>query len=265
MPRTIGVILVVAILAVVPGCARTPAVPIDEGPLGNGADTEPREEMPSGVVVDEEPSDPLLGEWIEIHRQNYGAYQWSLGGTRYVLVAAGERPTGGYAVRVEDVRLSEGVWLVDVVFVEPSPGEDVTEALEYPFALVSMDEGDFQVEVRRMTSEGVEEIPVLAAGPRFIVSSPIPGTRVKDEVRVTGTGIAPGGVFRVLVEDGHMVLGRASGTTSSDAEWGRFDLVLKIGTPTNPHGAIVIYTESPHDGSITEELIVPVRFATTGI
>jgi hypothetical protein len=264
MPRTIGVILVVAILVVLPGCARAPAVPVDEGPLGGGGDTEPVQEMPSGVVVYDEPPDPLLTEWIDIHRHNEGAYQWSLGGIRYVLVAAGERPTGGYAVKVDEVRLSRGVWLVDVVLVEPGPGDNVTQALTYPFALVSMDEGDFQVQVRRVTGEGVEEIPVVAASPRFIVTSPIPGTQVQGEVRVTGAGVAPGGSFRVLVEDGHMVLGRASGTTSGDAEWGRFDLVVEIGTPANPYGAVVIYTENPQDGSITEELILPVRFGSAG-
>lgn len=55
-----------------------------------------------------------------------------------VVVASGEQPTGGYAIRVADARLEAGALHVRVIETAPGPGCLVTQALTYPSQLASL-------------------------------------------------------------------------------------------------------------------------------
>ena len=56
-----------------------------------------------------------------------------------ILIALGERPTGGYSVEVQAVEKHEDE--VTIVYAELEPNEDdaVTEAIEYPFVIIKID------------------------------------------------------------------------------------------------------------------------------
>lgn len=61
-------------------------------------------------------------------------------GSRMVIVAAmGRRPTGGYAISIEDVRATEDVLYVTVVETSPGAGCMTTQALTAPVAVVTVE------------------------------------------------------------------------------------------------------------------------------
>lgn len=57
------------------------------------------------------------------------------------LVLLGERPTGGYAVAVDEVLGASGRYVVRAVEDEPDPGAIVTQALTYPWVAVAVERG----------------------------------------------------------------------------------------------------------------------------
>lgn len=58
----------------------------------------------------------------------------------YVLVAAGERPTGGYSVEVQRVVQRTGRAEVYYRVIAPPPDAMVTQAFTYPYALIRLEE-----------------------------------------------------------------------------------------------------------------------------
>lgn len=64
-------------------------------------------------------------------------------GKRYLVVAAGERPTGGYSVQFRSVRREGGAWVVEAAVQGPPPGAMVTQAITYPRRAVALpDDGN---------------------------------------------------------------------------------------------------------------------------
>lgn len=59
-------------------------------------------------------------------------------GKRYLIVAAGERPTGGYSVQIRGVRADGGAWVVDAVVQGPPQGAMVTQAITYPKRTIAL-------------------------------------------------------------------------------------------------------------------------------
>lgn len=87
------------------------------------------------LVLDEE-------EWDRLWAALYGAgarpaVDWE----RYAVLGVflGERPTGGYRVRVERVEAAAGKLRVTVRTTSPGPGDVVTMAFTYPGELVRVD------------------------------------------------------------------------------------------------------------------------------
>ena len=58
-----------------------------------------------------------------------------------IAVFMGERPTGGYAIRVDSVTRSEGELLVEVVLQAPGPECMTTQAFTQPYEMVSVPSG----------------------------------------------------------------------------------------------------------------------------
>ncbi len=77
--------------------------------------------------------------WVLAHHQREGVHVAVFGETRLVMVALGERPTGGYGVSVERVtRGDHGQLILEVKATEPGPDDMVTEALTHPYVLVTV-------------------------------------------------------------------------------------------------------------------------------
>ncbi len=79
-------------------------------------------------------------KWYEENYQTEGVYSLSLDDKTYVLISAGEKPTGGYGI--ENVVLTGGEEEISVAAEVSSPAADeiVTMALTYPHVLLETHE-----------------------------------------------------------------------------------------------------------------------------
>ena len=87
--------------------------------------------------------------WVESLRHVEGVHVGVFNETRLIMVALGEKPTGGYDVTIQQVTRGEhGQWLAEVKITEPGPDDMVTQAITYPYALVAVEDGEDEMPVR---------------------------------------------------------------------------------------------------------------------
>lgn len=275
--RAAGLAALGAVLLAAGGCApparrpdagATPGIPFERVAAGE-----------DGRLPDQVPGD--VRSWFDANRRKRGTYVKHSGGRSYVLVAWGEKPTGGYSVRIEDVARGRRGEVVVVRLEAPKPGAAVTQAVTYPYDLVRTPRlpravvfayrGDLTltsplptpgrgVEERKPEREAEETGEARSAN--FVVTAPRRGEVISSPVRVTGRARVFEGAFVIEIEDGHNVLARRNVQASAGApDWGAFDVSIEFARPTSPAGAIVFVTHSPRDGARREELILPVRFS----
>lgn len=258
---------------VLAGCADSGRLRPQPTPAPGATDMSMRQVDPGSLQGD-------ARRWYDDNARKRGTYVRHEGNRTYLLVAWGEKPTGGYQVKIRDVaRGTKG----DVVMVElmaPDPDEVVTQAITHPSDLVSVNrlrrgitfayKGHLTLTsplpARRQTKNGQTgrrenggEEPG-EGGANFQVSSPTPGSTISSPLRVTGRARVFEGVFSVELEDGHRLLASRRVQVAGAPAFGSFDFSLPFDQPTNPSGALIFVTHSPKDGSRREELIVPVRF-----
>jgi len=90
---------------------------------------------PQQVYEDED-----LYSWYQSNRRTKGFHVYSAGGETYVLVSAGEKPTGGYSLDVRGVYLEEpGTLLVKAAVNAPAPDMMVIQVFTYPGVLIRLD------------------------------------------------------------------------------------------------------------------------------
>lgn len=233
---------------------------------------------PAGVAFDRPDVNalpPAVKKWRDENARRRGTYVRDEGDRTYVLVAWGEKSTGGYVVRIDEVARGRGGDVVVVRLAAPGPDQVVTEALTYPSDLVVTRErlrrpvlfsysGDLTLSSpmpgARPPVSTAEDKPAI--GGNFVAAAPLRGSVIESPVRIAGLARVFEATFNVEIEDGHNVLARRTVTASQGGpEWGTFDLSLPFDRPTSPSGAVIFVTYSAKDGSRREELIVPVRFA----
>gem|GEM_PF-400430 len=82
-----------------------------------------------------------LSSWYETYRETAGFHTYHENGWIYVLAAAGEKPTGGFSLRVLTVsETATGEIFVEAELEIPAPGDMVTQALTYPHSLIRFEE-----------------------------------------------------------------------------------------------------------------------------
>lgn len=228
------------------------------------------------VDLEELPAEPK--KWAEERHRRRGTYVRDFGDKTYLLVSWGEKPTGGYGVKIEEVAGTRTGSLVGVRLSAPKPGELVTQALTYPHAVAVAQRLNRPVKFAFLGGLNLQDQPAAAKpGPReqngheqeepvassenFRVTSPRPGSTIGSPLRVTGRARVFEGSFILELEDGHNVLAREIVQATEGAPgWGAFDVTLTFPPATNPAGALLFVTEDPRDGRRREELIIPVRF-----
>ncbi len=252
-----------------PGAAPRPAaagIPLERLDLAREGDSLPAE----------------VRSWAQEKSRRRGEYVKHWGDRTYLLVAWGEKPTGGYTVRVEEVARGRRGEVVLVRLTAPQPGDVVTEALTHPFDLVRTPRltrpvtfayaGGFTLAQDPAAGGGAagkpapeEQVPpgraTVARSQNFIVFTPAPGAVLQSPVTVAGLARVFEGSFVLELEDGHNVLARQTVQTVGAPAWGEFRVTLPFSPPTNPAGALLFVTYSAADGSRREELMLPVRFA----
>lgn len=99
-------------------------------------------------VVSEEAAPAPVVDWLNANREKGGTTTIKEGDSVYLVIAAGEKPTGGYDVEVVSVGDSEGK--VEVVYRVTSPAADamVTQALTYPVKVLKVNTFDLPVEFK---------------------------------------------------------------------------------------------------------------------
>lgn len=215
-----------------------------------------------------------LGDWVRRNSRRRGTFVRHEGSRTYLLVAWGEKPTGGYKVRIEDLARGRNAE-VAVVKVDV-PAGPVTQAISYPYDLVSAPRLQRPVVFTyrgQFTLTGILPEPDCCGRPNtrenlegavsenFRITTPKPGETIQSPVRIVGKARAFEATFDIEIEDGHNLLAKRTVTAgSAGPELGDFAVSIPFDPPTNPSGAILFVTYSAKDGSRREELRLPVRF-----
>jgi len=210
--------------------------------------------------------DQEIGSWLDELAKitEPSAILFDTGDEPILVVMAGEKPTAGYELNLEDVTISNGVLTVHVRLVPPS--ETAAQVLSYPYAGFTLSKkADVEVRMIYTGKDGDEVIHVPVAqvekGQNIILLKPERGSILTERVKMVGFARVHEGTFSVEVEDGHNVLGIKSVTASKSApEWGYFEFWMDLEQPTSPYGMIIFVTQSAQDGSRVEELMVPIGF-----
>lgn len=85
-------------------------------------------------------SDSQLTAWVEKNYKTRGIHYTTKGDTVYVLASLGEKPTGGYQTVIDAVTMvSPGNIHVTAREISPAPGAMVTQALSYPYILITFE------------------------------------------------------------------------------------------------------------------------------
>ncbi len=242
--------LMVALLMVFP-----PAIGADAGPDGERISWE--------SVELEEVSDEVAA-WAQANYQKRGVYVLPAGEVRYLLVAWGEKPTGGYSVQVDGVErdMFGGVRMA-VQLTAPGPDEMVTEAITYPHQLIALDAGDNTITVNFIGELWSEELGEPADDdPEMILRVEAqPGQPAPNPLVVWGRARVYEATFQLVVEDGHYHLSEdvitvAEGGPSS----AEFAVVVTMDSYTSPHGTVVASVEDAADGGMREVAAIPISF-----
>ncbi|MDQ7793791.1 MAG: protease complex subunit PrcB family protein [bacterium] len=185
--------------------------------------------------------------WADALRPLEGVYVRDDGGFRYVLVAMGERPTGGYRVDLNDAMEAEDYVLLEVVYRAPGPGDMVTQALTYPYLLLRV-KTEKDIRVNRLNERGEpsglplhEDGSAVEAGP-IVIESPVPFEGIGTTVRLRGRVKTDLPVYACL-EDGHYQLLEATRLDLSAAGdgWWRFDQEFTLRGASSPSGMLEIW------------------------
>jgi hypothetical protein len=86
----------------------------------------------------------------------------SLQGGLAVYITLGQRPTGGYAIQIKEIRKSDQTLIVTLRAVAPKPDQMVTQAITHPYDLV------------RLSASEVENI-------KEVLFYTVDGTKIKEE------------------------------------------------------------------------------------
>lgn len=93
-------------------------------------------------VVKDAPTE--IQQEVERKLHEKGQYIIETDGGTYVLIAAGEKPSGGFTLDVTDVALRGDKLHVSVTETRPGPEEQVTMALTYPYVLLALKTSEFE-------------------------------------------------------------------------------------------------------------------------
>ncbi|WP_326909765.1 stalk domain-containing protein [Sedimentibacter sp. MB31-C6] len=85
----------------------------------------------------------LLKKLYDNNHKIKGIYSLIDGDSIYVLVSAGEKPTGGYGLTVDSItEVTKGTAYIHATLTSPAEGSMVTQVLTYPNTLVKFNKGD---------------------------------------------------------------------------------------------------------------------------
>ncbi len=208
--------------------------------------------------------------WVESSLTTFIGQSYSYDDQLYILVTYGMKPTGGYAVEISDVEITDDRVIVRATFRVPGEDEMVTEALTYPYDLTVIENPGLPVE---FVAEGAESYlptlfrlnhlrPIAAESQWIKILKPAPGELVTHIFTVEGiANVFEGTVNYSLTAPADHILTEGF-TMGAMGDWGYFSFEIEVtadiesGTPL----LLELYTLSPKDGSLQD--LVQVELST---
>ncbi|AGC68022.1 copper amine oxidase-like protein [Thermoclostridium stercorarium subsp. stercorarium DSM 8532] len=201
-----------------------------------------------------------LYSWVQENRDNMGIYQKTLDNKTYVLVCAGEKPTGGYSVEIESATViyPGKVYLVAKIN-EPNPDSSVISVITYPCKLIAID-GDFTVDgvIENSAEESTEEIGFEIVTPDTVASD--------EELSAWVSRLYTQAGIHYTIKDNFVYALVAAGQRNTGGYRVTIDRVAK-----NKTGDVYIYAtvQSPEPGMLVTQVITwpytVIRFENTDI
>lgn len=138
----------------------------------------------------------LLKDFYKSNYMTKGIYSLVDGEWMYVLVAAGEKPTGGYGLTINSItEVSKGTAYIHATLISPEEGSMVIQALTYPTVIVKFNKGDitdilwdFTGDVSEPETDEQEKVLIVNLVKSFgeklkMVSLLAPEDMVKDSIK----------------------------------------------------------------------------------
>lgn len=80
-----------------------------------------------------------LKDWYEDNKKSYGFYKFNINkNEKYLLLSAGERKTGGFSLKIENVNKSDKLIEFIIDLDKPSEDEIVIQVITYPSLLIKV-------------------------------------------------------------------------------------------------------------------------------
>lgn len=110
------------------------------------------------------------------------------------------------------------------------------------------------------SDEDSEDKEILLENEAFKIFEPAPDKEVTDQFVVRGLARVFEATLQYTLEDGHFIVDKGFTTaTKGGPEWGEFEITFDLdGVPDGSY-RVVLFEESAEDGSIVNELIIPVQ------
>lgn len=101
--------------------------------------------------------DEVLKSWYEKSFKEKVSHSTNHKGYKYLLISAGEKPTGGYEIELVKAVKEQSGYIFHAILKTPQPGQQVTQALTYPHILLRV-KGEDNVPLRGELDFGGAEV-----------------------------------------------------------------------------------------------------------
>ncbi|MFD1927898.1 Gmad2 immunoglobulin-like domain-containing protein [Sporosarcina siberiensis] len=140
---------------------------------------------------------------------------------------------------------------------------NINEDIQKPDVEIEKDPGKEQIPSESETPteiEDVEKSDVVIENEAFQVFEPSPNEKVQNQIIVRGLARVFEGTLNYAFEDGHFIIDQGFVTASEGAPgWGVFEFTVNIENAPEGLYKILLFEKSAKDGSIINELMIPVE------
>lgn len=219
--------------------------------------------------VEQETLPEEIAAWIENSQNTWLAQEKIYDDLMYLLVTYGEKPTGGYAVDIQQVVESEEEIIVKVAFTQPGEDDIVTQAITHPYDLFAMQPTEKPVVYEVIGDEsyvptlvGMETLsPIMAESRGIKIFRPAPEEKVATSFTFEGiANVFEGNVlYRLSNEEGEELV--FDFTTGAMGDWGAIEETIQIPDTVEDGETLLLefFTESAKDGSIQDLIEIPLH------
>lgn len=214
-------------------------------------------------IVEEATVPESVREWFEEFGNEEGAYIHQHPDATYIKINAGERPTGGYGIRVVDYDEDEYPRVIYIEYMVPGDEDVVTQAIAYPTVILQIDT-DMAAAYEVRTTEG-ENLPTESTLVFAKLELPEENQEIGNPVEVRGKIIAFEGAFvvRIIDNEDKLIHEEHLQADAGGPSWGNFNEEIRYPVPEAEEGRLEVGEYSAKDGEYIMREQVSVRFKNT--